>query len=105
MSAIARAGGITHEVTASVIEDSTENAFALPGGRVYILSGLLRRANDPDELAGVVAHELGHVAHRDQIRALLHDGGVSFLVGLLFGDVTGSSTILLGARTMFEASY
>jgi Zn-dependent protease with chaperone function len=45
------------------------NAFALPGGKVYLFDGLLAKAENPDEIAGVLAHELGHLKHRDGIRA------------------------------------
>ena len=44
------------------------NAFALPGGFVYVNTGVLLKANDEAELAGVIAHELGHVAARHSTR-------------------------------------
>ena len=39
-----------------------KNAFALPGGHIVITRGLLREATDPEEVAGLLAHEVGHVA-------------------------------------------
>src|SRR5437764_872761 len=84
---------------------SLPNAFALPGGRVYVLSGLLAQAQSPDELAGVLAHEFGHVVHRDGVRRLIRDGGTSFLVGLMFGDVSGSGAVLMAGRALLSASY
>src|SRR5438067_7122963 len=84
---------------------SLPNAFALPGGRVYVLSGLLAQAQSPDELAGVLAHEFGHVVRRDALRRLIRDGGTSFLVGLMFGDVTGSGAVLMAGRALLSASY
>jgi Zn-dependent protease with chaperone function len=88
-----------------VLRSGMANAFALPGGRVYILSALLRRARSPDELAGVLAHEMGHVAHRDGLRRLIRDGGTGFLVGLLFGDVSGAGAALFAARSLLNAAY
>lgn len=88
-----------------VLSSGVPNAFALPGGRVYLLDGLIRRANDPDELAGVLAHEIGHVAHRDGMRRLIQAGGTSFLFGLLFGDVTGSGALIFATRLVVDASY
>src|SRR5262245_26941207 len=44
-----------------VVRRSEANAFALPGGRIYVFQGLLDRSATPDELAGVIAHEVGHV--------------------------------------------
>jgi len=88
-----------------VLRSPIANAFALPGGRIYVLSGLLKISETPDELAGVLSHELGHVAHRDGLRRLIRDGGTSFLVGLMFGDVTGSGAVLMAARSVLSASY
>jgi Zn-dependent protease with chaperone function len=90
---------------AMVLRSSTPNAFALPGGRVYILSGLLGRARSPDELAGVLAHEFGHVSHRDGVRRLIRNGGTGFLVGLLFGDISGAGAALFAARTLLDDAY
>jgi predicted Zn-dependent protease len=81
------------------------NAFALPGGKVYLLEGLLKKARNPDEVAGVLAHELGHVHNRDNMRKVIQAGGTSFLIGLLFGDLTGSSAIIFVGQTLFDASY
>jgi Zn-dependent protease with chaperone function len=88
-----------------VLRSMVPNAFALPGGRVYVLSGLLAQAQSPDELVGVLAHELGHVARRDGLRGLIRNGGTSFLVGLLFGDVTGSGVVLMAGRIVLSASH
>lgn len=53
-----------------VIEDEEVNAFSLPGGYVYINEGLIEKASSDDELAGVVAHEVGHIVARHSIKKL-----------------------------------
>ena len=53
----------------------------------------------------MIGHELGHVAHRDHLRAMIYNGGTSFLIGLLFGDVTGAGAAIFAATTIFNASY
>lgn len=88
-----------------VLHSDVPNAFALPGGRIYVLSSLIDRAQSPDELGGVLAHEFGHISHRDGVRRLVRDGGSAFLVGLLFGDVSGAGAALLAARTLLSAAY
>ena len=65
----------------------------------------MQKAESADELAGVIAHEMGHISHRDQMRMMIQRGGTSFLLGFLLGDVTGSSTIMFAARSLFEGSY
>jgi Zn-dependent protease with chaperone function len=88
-----------------VLPSPVPNALALPGGRIYLLEGLLRRAENVDEIAGVLAHEMGHIRHRDGLRRLIQSGGTAFLLGLLFGDVTGSGTLILLGRVLLESSY
>ena len=92
-------------MTAGVLPSSVPNAFALPGGKVYVLKALIDKAKSPDELAGILAHELGHLKHHDNMRGLIYNGGTSFLIGLLFGDVTGSSAVIFASRSVVEASY
>jgi Zn-dependent protease with chaperone function len=100
-----QAGGIDATADAAVIANDTANAIALPGGKIYVFDGLLAKAENVDELAGVIAHELGHVKNRDGLRGLIYNGGTSFLIGLLFGDVTGSSAIIFASRELFQASH
>ena len=101
-----RAGGDRHRCSMrSVLSSDVPNAFALPGGKIYLLDGLLQKARDPDEIAGVLAHELGHVRHRDSLRRIIQTGGTSFLIGLLFGDVTGGGAMVFVGRSLFDASY
>ena len=53
------------------IQDSKEvNALALPGGRILVFTGLLKQVRSENELAMILAHELGHFAYRDHLRAL-----------------------------------
>jgi Zn-dependent protease with chaperone function len=100
-----QAGDIDTTADAAVISNTIPNAIALPGGKIYVFEGLLNRAQNADELAGVLAHELGHVKNRDGLRNMIYNGGTSFLIGLLFGDVTGSSAIIFASREMIQASH
>jgi Zn-dependent protease with chaperone function len=100
-----QAGGLKTPLQTVVLASNTPNALALPGGKIYLLNGLLQKADSPDEIAGVIAHEMGHVAHRDQVRVMIQNGGTSFLIGLLFGDITGSAAAIFAARSLVDASY
>lgn len=99
------AAGLNTSVDSDVLSTSIPNALALPGGKVLLFSGLLDKAKSPDEIAGVLAHEFGHLKHRDTMRNLIHDSGTSFLVGLLFGDVTGAGALVFASRTLVTSSY
>jgi predicted Zn-dependent protease len=61
---LARNSDLTIPLTVKVIDDPAINAFALPGGFLYVNSGLLLAADKEDQLAGVMAHEIAHVAAR-----------------------------------------
>jgi Zn-dependent protease with chaperone function len=92
-------------LSAAVVRTSDANAFALPGGRVYVFQGLVDKAETPDELAGVLAHEIGHVAHRDGTRSVLQAAGLSFLFGMLLGDFVGGGAVILASKTVLQSSY
>jgi len=93
------------EPEVAVLESSTPNAIALPGGKIYVFEALLDRARSVDEVAAVLAHEMGHVAHRDGLRVLIQSGGASYLLGLLFGDVMGGGTIVVVSQYLIETAY
>ena len=105
MAKLKDAGGFDSPLEAHVLSSNIVNAYALPGGKVYLLDGLIQRAKSVDEVAGVMAHELGHAQNRDGLRKIIQTGGSSFLIGLLFGDVTGGSAVLFAARSIVDASY
>lgn len=91
-------------VRLQVIRSDEINAFAAPGGRVAILSGLLDAARGPDEVAAVLAHELGHVAHRDGLRALLREAGTQGVMSLFLGELAGGTLAGL-TQLALAASY
>jgi predicted Zn-dependent protease len=87
LAAIADPRGIRYHFY--VVNSDVVNAFALPGGYVYINRGLIERADNLSEFAGVLAHEIGHVAERHSIeqlqRAQNANLGLSVLYGVLLG--------------------
>jgi Zn-dependent protease with chaperone function len=90
---------------AKVIRRGEANAVALPGAHIYVFEGLIAKSESADELAGVVAHEIGHVANRDGTRSVLQSAGLSFLFGMLLGDFVGGSAVVVGARAVLQSSY
>lgn len=70
-------------------DDRTVNAFALPGGQIFITSGLLKRLKNEDQLAGVLGHEIGHVVGRHSNEQMAQQGlwtGIARGVGMLLSD-------------------
>lgn len=89
-----------------VAKSKVVNAFATPGGHIVILSGLIEKADTPEEVAGFLAHEMGHVIKRHPTKALIHAYGWSMLITALTG-VSGSSGDLASgfALHLVNASY
>jgi predicted Zn-dependent protease len=61
---LARNSDLTIPLTVKVIDDPSINAFTLPGGFIYVNTGTILAAEEEDQLAGVIAHEIGHAAAR-----------------------------------------
>lgn len=78
------------------------NAFALPGGTIVFLDGIVTMAPDDAALAGVFAHELGHVQHRHGLRTLIRTATVSAVAAWYFGDFTSLAN---AAIIMSQLSY
>ncbi len=89
----------------SVIRRAEANAIALPGGHIYVFEGIIAKAETPDELAGVIAHEIGHVARRDGVKSVLETAGLSFLFGMVLGDFVGGSAVIIAVKTLLQSSY
>jgi Zn-dependent protease with chaperone function len=107
-------GGLTDEEASllatpriTVIADETVNAFALPGGEVFVQTGLLERVGDDDGmLRGVLAHELGHAVRRHGVRTLARQAATSLVVAWLLGDADEmTATLAAGASELGRLSY
>lgn len=94
-------GGLVEPVSVAVVNDETVNAFALPGGQVILFRGLIDQARTPEEVAGVLAHEFGHVQNYHGNQALIrHFGAGIFLegVGGDIGSVAATGLFLSNTR-------
>lgn len=73
--------------TLHVLDSETINAFAAPGGYIFLTTGLLRHVgDDPDALANVLGHEVAHVEHKHGIHTLGRNLGLDTLMQLVFGQ-------------------
>lgn len=87
------------DVRVTFVRTPMPNALTLPGGRVLVTSGLLETLDNPDELAAVLAHELGHVHARDSMVALYRNAGLGiFLEAVTGGTGLAQQIILLGGQ-------
>lgn len=81
--------GTPYAFSAEVWKKDEVNAFALPGGRIVVYTGLLERADDPEEVAGVLAHEVQHVLLRHGLHSIMASLKWKLALSLLMGDAEG----------------
>lgn len=96
-----------YEFVVEVRESAEVNAFALPGGHIVVLSGLLETAEEQGEALGVLAHEIAHVTHRDGVRAAARNAGWAIALQLFLGDDGGALIGMAGdvASLVGENAY
>ena len=94
------------DIQVHVLADDKINAFALPGGQVFVLTGLLQELQSPQELVGVLGHELGHVVKRHGMQRIAQSLWFSFIMAQLFGDVSGiGEAMTVGALDLVETGF
>lgn len=97
----AHAGGPAFPYRFRIVNASDINAFALPGGFVYVNRGVLESARNEGEVAGVLAHEISHVALRhgthQASKAYLAQAGIGLIGALLGGHVSAGTANVLNA--------
>lgn len=96
---------LPYPLNVRVVDDPMVNAFAFSGGHIALFRGLIEMAETPDEVAAVLAHEIGHVANRDGTRTTLRMVGSFGIAGLIFGDVLGSTGAAGVAQHYLRSSY
>jgi len=74
------------EWTIRIVDADVLNAFACPGGKVYVYKGLINFLDNEAQLAGVIAHEIAHIANRHSTRQLTKQYGLSALTDMLLGQ-------------------
>lgn len=89
----------------TVIDSDMANAFAAPGGYLLITSELLRNAESPEEIAGVLAHEIQHVENRHATRLLVRELSMRTLVSLALGDFRGLGSAIDTAGRLGALRY
>ena len=80
------------EYTFHLVASDEINAFASMGGNVFVTEGIMEFCKNPEELAAVIAHELGHVEHRHVISGLAKDLGIAVLFAIATGGEPGILT-------------
>jgi len=83
-----------------IVEDPDPNAFSIPGGYVIITTGLLETMDKPEQLAGVMAHEIAHVTEKHVFRQVISSFGPLLLTELIFANDSSRSGAISGASSL-----
>lgn len=99
---------LEYPLTTYIIEQKEPNAFALPGGKIYITRGMLKLLRNENELATIIGHEIGHFKHKDHLKGF----GNSLILGVLssflgdgYGKLFQTSLLLSNAKFSQSAEY
>jgi len=95
-----------YHIRLTVVDRPVMNAFALPGGQVVVFRDLLEATETPEQLAGVLAHELQHIYKQHSTRAIIEQASTSLLIAAVSGDFTGALAYgIEGARVLGILRY
>lgn len=87
-----------------VLDDPTQNAISIPGGTIYLFRGLLDSSNGPDEILGVLSHEISHAEERHSVRQILQSLGLYYMSSLFIGIAIEGFDFLDGLEQTLEMS-
>lgn len=95
-----------YQFQVTIINNPTVNAMAAPGGYLIVFRGLLQDTDTPEELAGVLAHEIQHVMLRHGMRLIVQHLSMAVIIAALSGDASGMLSYgLQAAQTLQTLSY
>ncbi len=78
----------SYEYQFHLVKEMQVNALTLPGGHIVIFEGLMKEAHNPEQIAAVLAHELGHAEMKHVLTRTLAEGGISLTLSILLGQDT-----------------
>lgn len=96
------AGGHNYNFRIYIIDNPMVNAFAAPGGHIVIFRGLVEMTDSPEELAGVLAHEMQHVLEKHGLKGIFEQLSTRVLLSLILGEMEVVADVV---STMSYLSY
>jgi predicted Zn-dependent protease len=105
---LARTSDAKVPITCQIIEGESPNAFALPGGFIFVYTGLIKIASEEDELAAAIAHEIAHVAARHMTKQATKStvlNAASIPIGILLGGGLGGYAARQGGGLAINSAF
>jgi predicted Zn-dependent protease len=84
-----------YPIHVTVVNSPIINAFALPGGQIFVYSGIIEKMESYEELVALLGHEITHVTHQHSLKSLGRSAATSIFISSLFGDISGISAGIL----------
>lgn len=84
-----------YPIKTEVLRSNEINAFALPGGRIFVYSGIIEKMKSYEELVALLSHESSHVTHRHSLKSISRSAASSIVLATVFGDVNSVSAGLI----------
>lgn len=96
----------SYPIELTIIKSDEINAFALPGGKIFVYSAILKNINTYQEFTALIGHEISHVTYQHSLKSICRTTASSIFISFLFGDITGiSSGILQQANEFKQLNY
>jgi len=86
----------------TVIQSDEINAFALPGGRIFVYSSIIKKMKTYEEFTALLGHEMSHVSEQHSLKSIGRTIASSLFISLIFGDVSGISAGIIDQANQFK---
>lgn len=84
-----------YPIKTEVIRSNEINAFALPGGYIFVYSGIIQKMNSYEELVALLGHESSHVSNRHSLKSMSRSAAGGLIISAVFSDAAGVSTAVM----------
>lgn len=91
-----------YTIETGVIISDQINAFALPGGKIFVYSAILQKMKTYEELVALLGHEITHVVNQHSLKSICRSAASGMVIATLFGDITGISSAVLSQADQFK---
>ena len=92
----------TYPLQITVIQSDEINAFALPGGRIFVYSSIIKKMNTYEEFTALLGHEISHFSQQHSLKSIGRTIASSLFISLIFGDVSGISASIIDQANQFK---
>lgn len=92
----------TYNIQTGIIISDQINAFALPGGKIFVYSAIIQKMNSYEELVALLGHEITHVVNQHSLKSICRSAASGMVIATLFGDITGISSAVLSQADQFK---